>query len=222
MIRLVAFDAYGTLLDFTSATARCAAELGDKVGTVSDLWRRKQLEYTWLRSLMGRHASFRQVTLEALEFTLDATGLQAPDLKSRLMALYDRLDPFPEAAAAVQAVRDLGISTAILSNGDPDMLSAGLESAGLDGLLDGVLSVQVAGLYKPHPDVYRLACDHFGVEPAEVAFVSSNGWDVGGAAAFGFRVAWVNRAGAPPERLPARPEIELKDLGGLAGWLGSL
>lgn len=222
MIKLVAFDAYGTLLDFTSATRRCAGDLGDKADAVSDLWRRKQLEYTWLRSLMGRHAGFREVTADALAFTLESVGLSDPALADRLMALYDRLDPFPDAVAAIEAARGKGLSTAVLSNGDPDMLTTGLESAGLLNRLDAVLSVQQVARYKPHPDAYRIACDRFHVAPAEVAFVSANGWDAAGAAAYGFQVIWLNRAGVPQERLPAGPAKTLSGLGGLAAWLDSL
>ncbi len=215
MIRVVAFDAYGTLLDFNSAAAGCADALGDKTALVSELWRRKQLEYTWLRSLMDRHADFRRVTADALDFALEAAGIADRTVAPRMLALYDRLAPYPHAAETLATCRGMGLATCVLSNGTPDMLTAGLSSAGLAEGLDAVLSIESVGVYKPRQNVYRLVCDRFDTIPPEVAFVSANGWDVAGAAAFGFRVAWINRAGAPLERLPAGPAATLDSLAGL-------
>lgn len=206
------FDAYGTLFDVHSAAARCRAELGAKAESVSLLWRQKQLEYTWLRSLMGVHADFAQVTAEALDFALAQHGIDDPGLRRRLLEIYRELDAFPEARGALEALRRAGMKTAILSNGSPDMLDAAVSRAGLAPLFDAVLSVEAVGIYKPHASVYRLAVERLGVAADRICFLSSNGWDVAGAAQFGFRVVWINRYGQPPERLPAGPEAEIPDL----------
>jgi len=218
--RIVAFDAYGTLLDFSAAAAGVADVLGPKTPAVNALWRQKQLEYSWLRSLMGRHADFRQVTREALDYALEAHGLAGDAaLADRMMALYDRLPAHADAEGVLRTARDRGLACCVLSNGSPDMLAAGVRSAGLEPWLDTLLSVEQAGIFKPHPSVYRLVCDHYRVDPAAVLFVSANGWDAGGAAAFGFRVVWLNRAGLPAERLPVAPHLVLPDLAALAGHL---
>lgn len=214
------FDAYGTLFDVHSAAARCRDALGDRADRLSALWRRKQLEYTWLRSLMGRHADFAQVTAEALDYALAAVGSADPDLRRRLLDMYRRLDAFGEVPEVLGRLRRAGLPTAILSNGSPAMLDSAVGSARLGDLLDMVLSVESVGIYKPHPSVYRLAVDRLGVPAGRICFLSSNGWDAAGAAQFGFRVVWVNRYGQPPERLPAGPEALLEDLSGLPALLG--
>ncbi|GIK96722.1 MAG: haloacid dehalogenase [Alphaproteobacteria bacterium] len=214
------FDAYGTLFDVHSAAARCRDALGDRADRLSALWRQKQLEYTWLRSLMGRHADFAQVTAEALDYALAAVGIADPDLRRRLLDMYRRLDAFGEVPEVLGRLRRAGLPTAILSNGSPAMLDSAVGSARLGDLLDTVLSVESVGIYKPHPSVYRLAVDRLGVPAGRICFLSSNGWDAAGAAQFGFRVVWVNRYGQPPERLPAGPEALLEDLSGLPALLG--
>lgn len=214
------FDAYGTLFDVHSAAARCRDALGDRADRLSALWRQKQLEYTWLRSLMGRHADFAQVTAEALDYALAAVGSADPDLRRRLLDMYRRLDAFAEVPGVLGRLRRAGLPTAILSNGSPAMLDSAVGSARLGDLLDLVLSVESVGIYKPHPSVYRLAVDRLGVPAGRICFLSSNGWDAAGAAQFGFRVVWVNRYGQPPERLPAGPEALLEDLSGLPALLG--
>lgn len=219
-IEACVFDAYGTLLDLGSATARVAAELGDKAETLGAVWRTKQLEYTWLRSLMGRYADFWQVTGDALDYALETVGLSDPGLRARLMAQYRALDAYPDVAPALARLRAAGLRTAILSNGAPDMLAAGVASAGLDRHLDAVLSVDALGIYKPHPSAYQLACDHFGLDRRRIAFVSSNPWDVAGAASFGLRVVWLNRFGRAAERLPGTPEAVIEGLDALPSRLG--
>ena len=218
--RAVVFDAYGTLLDFSSAARGAAAALGDRWQPLSDLWRRKQLEYRWLRSLMGVHADFWAVTGDALDHALEALQLGAPGLRQRLMDAYARLDAYPDAAPALTALRGAGLKTAILSNGTPRMLASATRSAGLDGLIDQVLSVEEVGVYKPHPSVYRLAVDRLGLWPAELVFVSANGWDAHGARQAGLRVAWCNRAGLARERLGSAPDAELRSLAELPELLG--
>src|SRR5512146_2659595 len=212
-IRAVVFDAYGTLLDVASAANRARDALGAKWQPIAETWRAKQLQYTWLRSLMGLHADFWQVTGDALDFALDACGVSPADgLRDRLMQFYRVLDAYSDARPVLITLREAGISRAILSNGEPSMLADAARSAGLDHLLDAILSVEDVRIYKPNPRVYELAQRRFGLAPAEIAFVSSNGWDAYGAKAFGFRVIWCNRAGAPRERIPAEPDVTVKSL----------
>ncbi len=213
------FDAYGTLFDVHSAAAQCRDALGGQAAAVSATWRQKQLEYSWLRSLMGVHADFAEVTGQALDFALAEAGIADTALRHRLLDIYQRLSAFPEVPATLAALRDAGFRTAILSNGSPAMLHSAVEHAGLATLLDQVLSVEAVGIYKPHPSVYALAVERLGVAPARICFLSSNGWDAAGAAQFGFRVVWVNRYRQPRERLPAGPEAELADLAALPALL---
>ena len=219
-ISVCVFDAYGTLLDVGAAVALEAAALGPRAGELSTLWRRKQLEYTWLRSLMHRHADFWQVTEDALDFTLEAMALPAGGLRSRLLTAYRVLAAYPDAAPTLRALRAGGLPTAILSNGSRAMLHDALAAAGIADLLDAVLSVDEVGLFKPAPAVYRLVIDRFGGTPPTVAFLSGNGWDVHGAAAFGFQAIWVNRQGLPDERLPGAPVWTIADLAALPALLG--
>jgi 2-haloacid dehalogenase len=214
------FDAYGTLLDVGSAVDAEAATLGERAAELSALWRRKQLEYTWLRSLMRCHADFAQVTADALDVGLETLGLRDDGLRARLLAAYARLTPYPEVAAVLATLRRHGMRTAILSNGSPAMLRDGLVAAGIPELLDVVLSVEEVGVFKPAPEVYHLASSRLGLAAREIAFLSSNGWDVHGAAAFGFRTVWVNRAGAPDERLPGASVATIPTLTALPGLLG--
>jgi len=218
--RAVVFDAYGTLLDVATAAAAAQDVLGARWQALSDLWRQKQLQYSWLRALMGRHADFWTVTGDALDFALEAQRIQEPGLRSRLMDAYGRLGAYPDAEATLGRLRQAGLKTAILSNGAPRMLASAVKSARLDGLLDQVLSVEEVGVYKPHPSVYRLACDRLSIWPAEIVFVTANGWDAWGAKASGLRVAWCNRSGQPRERLGEGPDAEMGSLADLPGLLG--
>lgn len=214
-VRACVFDAYGTLLDLASALAPCQEALGARALAVGELWRRRQLEYSWLRSLMGRHRDFESLTADALDYALEANGVADRQVRDRLLAAYRELRPYPEVAGVLHRLRAAGLRCLVLSNGTPEMLAAGLESAGLDSLLDGVLSVEQAGVFKPSPEVYRLAVGQLGLPAQEIAFLSSNGWDAHGAASFGFRTVWINRAGAPRERLPGELAATLSDLSGL-------
>lgn len=218
--RAVVFDAYGTLLDVASAAAGARDVLGDRWLPLADLWRQRQLQYSWLRALMGRHADFWTVTGDALDFALEALRIQEPGLRARLMDAYERLGPYPDAEETLRRLREAGLRTAILSNGSPRMLAAAVRSARLDLHLDLVLSVEAVGVYKPHPSVYRLAVERLGVWPAEIVFVTANGWDAWGAKAGGLRVAWCNRSGQPRERLGEGPDAELGTLADLPALLG--
>ena len=215
------FDAYGTLFDVNAAAQRLADRLGAKASALAAVWRTKQLEYTWLRSLMDVHADFWQVTGEALDFALEDVGIAADaDLRTALMDQYRVLDAYPDAVSALHRIRSGGKKTAILSNGEPGMLATAAESAGISDALDHVLSVESVGIFKPDRRTYQLAVEALAVPPSEICFVSSNAWDVAGAAHFGFRVVWCNRFGRTPERLPAGPAATVADLAALPDLLG--
>lgn len=211
------FDAYGTLFDVAGAARLAAAEPGGEVlaavwPRLAEDWRRKQLEYTWLRAVMARHADFETVTGQALDWALESCGIADPDLRSRLLALYLELPAYPEVPAVLAALKTRGLATAILSNGSPRMLAAAVGSAAIGAFLDDVLSVETVGVFKPDARVYGMVTERFGCARHEVLFVSSNGWDAAAAAGFGFRTAWVNRTGIPVDRLPARPHHVFPDL----------
>ena len=207
------FDAYGTLFDVHSAAAGVADQLGEAAQALSQLWRQKQLEYTWLRSLMGAHCDFWQVTGEALDFAMAAQGLHDPALRARLMELYLTLDAYPDVEPTLSRLKQAGLKTAILSNGEPKMLSAAVDSAGIGNLLDEVLSVEEVGIYKPDHRTYQLAVDRLEVgTPGAIAFVSTNSWDARGAAHFGFTVAWMNRFGMQMDLLPGEPAVIIQGL----------
>ena len=214
------FDAYGTLFDVHSAIRRGGEELGEKADTISELWRQKQLEYTWLRSLMGAYVDFWQVTADSLDFALTASNANSAALHRKLMELYLSLDPYPEVQGTLSRLKQAGLRTAILSNGSPRMLEAAVKSAGLEGLLDEVLSVEDVGIYKPDSRVYQLAVDRLSTPRAEICFLSSNGWDARGAAYFGFTVAWINRFKREPERIPGDLKATIQTLDELPALLG--
>jgi 2-haloacid dehalogenase len=218
-IEACAFDAYGTLFDFNTAAAGARDELGDDWQKLSDLWRLKQLQYTWLRGLAGHHAEFWQVTGDALDFALAQLRIERPGLRERLMQLYLRLGTFPEVPAMLRELKQRGIKLAILSNGSPPMLAALTRNSGLEHVFDAVLSVEEVGVFKPHPSVYGLAAQRLDLAPERICFLSSNGWDAFSAKAFGFRVLWCNRYSQPPERIPATPDGEISDLAALPGLL---
>jgi len=219
-IEACVFDAYGTLFDFNSSVMRCRDEIGSDAERLSDIWRQKQLQYTWLRSLMGTHANFWQVTGEALDFAMASAGIENAELRGRLMALYRELDTFPEVTDTLVRLKDAGMRTAILSNGSSEMLDAAVSAANIDVLLDAALSVEEIGIFKPDFRVYQLAVDRLDVTREKICFMSSNGWDAAGAEAFGFRVVWVNRYGQPAEHLPGQPEVVLDTLLPLPELLG--
>jgi 2-haloacid dehalogenase len=218
-IKACVFDAYGTLFDVHSAVARLRPRIGERADALSQLWRSKQLEYTWLRAVMGRHADFWQVTGDALDYALARTGVDRA-MREPLMQAYLALDAYPDVPDMLHRLRAGGLRTSILSNGAPRMLAAAATSAGIAELFDAILSVEEVGIFKPHPKVYQLAIDRLAVPPHQIAFQSSNAWDVCGAAACGLRAVWINRIGMPPERLPGAAEHELRDLSGLPALLG--
>ena len=220
-VKACVFDAYGTLFDFAAAARRCRDVIGDDIDKLTALWRDKQLQYTWLRAVQGRHVDFWQVTGDALDFALETLAIDKPGLRHRLMQLYLTLDAFPEVPSTLATLKRAGLRTAILSNGSPKMLDAVVEGARLDGLLDAVLSVEEVGLYKPHAAVYQLAVDRLGIPPRAIAFQSSKAWDAYAASAFGMQVIWCNRYQQRPERLPGAPDRMIKSLAEMPALVGA-
>ena len=219
--RAMVFDAYGTLLDVHAAMARHAARLGSNWQRLSAEWRSKQIEYTWVRSLAGpaHHRDFATLTDLALDHVAARHGIADQGLLGDLRAAYRTLAAYPEVPAVLAALRGAGIPCAVLSNGSPAMLADAVRAAGLEGLLDAVLSVESVGVFKPDPRVYRLAEDRLGHPATAMGFVSSNAWDAFGARAAGFRVVWVNRSGQPDEYGLRGAVEELADLSGLPALL---
>ena len=215
-LRAYVFDAYGTLFDVHAAIARHRAAAGPDADRFSETWRLKQLEYAWMLSAAGRYVDFWSLTERALDYALARFPSVDRSLRATLLDAYFELDAFPDALAALDMLKGKGIRTAILSNGSPKMLDGAIAAARIGAALDAVLSVDSIRIYKPQQPVYALVTDTFGIAPSEVAFVSSNRWDVMGAAAFGFRCVWVNRAGLPEEYPELAPVAVVRDLASLA------
>lgn len=211
------FDAYGTLFDVAAAAREAAGEPGrgdfaEAWPQVAEIWRHKQLQYTWLRASAGVHTDFWSVTADALDYALEAAGMAEDGLRARLLQLYWELSAYPEVPEMLSALKAAGFATAILSNGSPAMLRGAVESAGLQDRLDAILSVETVGVFKPARAVYDLVGLHFGCPRRDVLFVSSNCWDACHAAGFGFTTVWANRKGEPLDRLPWRPQHQVTDL----------
>jgi len=210
-IQAVVFDAYGTLFDVHSVVQRCDGLFPGSGARLSQLWRAKQLEYTWLRSLMGRYEDFGSITRAALRHACGSLTLELSEAGIQsLMDEYLRLAPYPEVDGALRRLQDRKL--AILSNGSPAMLEPLLRNAGLTSYFHAVLSVDERRIYKPHPSVYQLAPERLGVPAASIAFVSSNFWDVAGASSFGFHTFWINRSGGQPDTLGFGPAAVLRRL----------
>ena len=209
------FDAYGTLFDVHSAVARHAAKVGENAARVSEIWRNKQLEYSWTRSGMGQYRDFWALTEEALDFAFASVPGANRNARKALLDAYMQLDCYQEVPGVLKALKERGTRTAILSNGSPDMLHSAVSSAGLDAVLDEVFSVHPLMVFKTSPETYRMVSDYWKIERERVSFQSSNRWDIAGAAAFGFDCAWINRTGQPDEYGDLPPSRVLKDLRGL-------
>jgi 2-haloacid dehalogenase len=210
------FDAYGTLFDVHAAIARHRAEAGPDADRMSEIWRTKQLEYSWTLTLAGRYSDFWTLTGRALDYALARVPSVPKTLKPKLLDAYFKLDAFPDARAILRTLKSQGHRTGILSNGSPDMLKGAVDGAAVGGDLDAVLSVDVLKMFKPRPEVYALVTDHFKCKPGDVTFVSSNRWDVMAGTSVGFRTVWINRAGMPDEYPDFPPAQTLSDLGALA------
>jgi 2-haloacid dehalogenase len=212
-VQACVFDAYGTLFNVASPIEKLSGSIGEQAPNVAKLWRQKQLEYSWLRSLMGVHADFWTVTRDALDHALEVYNITEPDLADELMTLYLKLDAYGEVAAALQAVRAKGKRCAVLSNGSPSMLDSALRNAGLEKLFEHVLSVEEVGIYKPSRRVYRLAMQKLQIADApSICFISANSWDAQAAAQFGFQVAKVARGANFNDRIPGRPAAVIDNL----------
>ena len=211
-IKACVFDAYGTLLDVHSAVGRHRARLGGKADAVSAMWRAKQLEYMWLRTILDRYVDFWRLTQDGLDYALDAHGVDDAALRDDLLDAYLRLDCYPEVSGVLRTLRDAGLRTAILSSASPMMLETAVESAGIGDLLDAIFSADELGMHKPSAEAYQLAMDEFALGRGQTSFQSSNGWDAAGAATFGYRVVWCNRLGQARERLPDEPDAEITTL----------
>jgi 2-haloacid dehalogenase len=212
------FDAYGTLFDVHAAIARHRAQAGPEAERFSQIWRTKQLEYTWTLTLAGRYVDFWTLTERALDYAFNCVSTVDRALRSKLLEAYLELDAYPEAAVALTHLKSLGHRTAILSNGTPDMLNAAVTASGIADALEVVLSVDKLRLYKPRPEVYGLAANALAAKPSDIMFISSNRWDVMGAASFGFKTLWVNRGRVPDEYTELRPFREISDLASLQGF----
>jgi len=210
------FDAYGTLFDVHAAIARHRAAAGPDAERFSELWRQKQLEYTWTLTLSGRYADFWALTERALDYAFARVPSVDRGLRQQLLGAYLKLDPFADARTAMAALKARGAATAILTNGSPQMVQSAVDASGMAPLFDALLSVDAVRMYKPRPEVYALVTKRFAVQPNQVVFVSSNRWDVMGAAAFGFRPLWVNRANLPDEYADLPPLRVVTDLSGVA------
>ena len=219
-IELCVFDAYGTLFDFNSAVARHRAVIGPKADALAEMWRSKQIQYTWLRNGMNAYAPFWQVTGEALDHCFRALAIGDRSVREMLMDAYLALDSFPEVPAMLERLGRAGLRAAILSNGNPDMLDPMVRASGLAERFEAVISVDAARVFKVDRRAYELVEARCGVTPDKVCFLSSNCWDAHGAAHFGFRTVWINRAGAPDDNLPGSTVAQLKDLAGLPALLG--
>src|SRR5262245_490220 len=207
------FDAYGTLFDVHAATERQKEAIGPKWRELSILWRAKHLEYTWVYSLAGKQAMFWMLAQRSLDHAIaEVGGGISTDVRSRLLAAYRTMDPYPEVAEVLSALKARGDKLAILSNGDADMLTDAVRAAKLERVFDAVISVVTAGIFKPAPKVYQLAVSRLGCAPADISFQSSNRWDIAGAKSFGLRCVWVNRSNAPDEYPDLRPDRTVRDL----------
>lgn len=212
------FDAYGTLFDVHSAAARLAGRIGPAWERLSEIWRTKQLEYTWIHAAIERPATFWTLTERALDFAIHAAAAKVDDrTRAELLDAYRELAAYPEAERVLVALKAHGARLAILSNGDPDLLERAVDSAGLQGLFERVLSVAEVRTFKPSSLVYRMAVEAFDAVPEAITFCSSNRWDIAGASAFGFDTVWINRFGRPDEYPEMPPARVLTSLDGLLG-----
>jgi 2-haloacid dehalogenase len=215
MSSVFVFDAYGTLFDVHSAIARFRDEAGPDADRMSEIWRTKQLEYSWTLTLAGHYVDFWTLTGRALDFAFERVPSVPKALKPQLLDAYFKLDAFPDARAALRALKTASKKTGILSNGSPNMLKGAVDAAGIGGDLDAVLSVDTLKMFKPRPEVYGLVTAHFKCAPGDITFVSSNRWDVMAATSVGFNALWVNRGKMPDEYPEFAPKQILGDLSAL-------
>ena len=217
-IKVCVFDAYGTLFDVNSAARRCAEEPGRELfstswPSISAQWREKQLSYSWLLTVLKNYTDFWEITENALDYALESFGLSSDnELKQRLLKLYAELDAYEEVQSVLSELKEKTITCAILSNGSKFMLNSAVQSSGIKAFVDKVMSVDDVRTFKPDPLVYKMVVDNLLCQKKEVLFISSNGWDISGAASYGFETMWINRLGAPIDRLPFKPDFIATDL----------
>ncbi len=209
------FDAYGTLFDVHAAVRRHADAIGPDGQMLSEIWRAKQLEYSWVRTLMGAYADFWELTEQSLDYALKKVPSADPALRTKLLEAYWRLDCYPEVPSVLHTLKKSGARLAILSNGSREMLDAAVKSAALDEILDEVYSVDTVRRFKTDPSVYDMVTTDWRLYPEAISFQSSNRWDIAGATKAGFRTVWINRAGLPDEYADLPPKLILPSLEGL-------
>ena len=213
-VKAIIFDAYGTLFDVNSAAEKCKNKIGDKWEPFANFWRTTQLEYTWLRSLMGRHKNFWQITEDSLDKSMKVFEIES-SLKSELLNLYKVLSPFKEVQETLKILKEKNYKLAILSNGTPSLINELVKSNNLENFFDDIFSIESVEIYKPSSQVYDLPIKKYNIKKNEVAFLSSNTWDVSGGGNYGFEAIWVNRNSNIFDNLDYKPKIEIKDLSGL-------
>ena len=218
-IKACVFDAYGTLFDVHSAVDKHHDKIGHLAKAVSASWRAKQLEYTWLRTLLKRYVDFWQITADSLDYALESHQIHDEQLRDNLLNAYLHLSCYPEVRQTLETLKTMGLQNAILSNGSPMMLQTATDHAGITHLIDQIISIDELSLYKPSASTYQLAMDKLQLGRAQISFQSSNAWDVAGAAVFGFRVVWCNRFNQARERLPGIPDAQIKTLAKLPALL---
>lgn len=206
------FDAYGTLFDVHSAALRHRDAIGDKWDRLSQTWRAKHLEYTWIWAQTGRHTKFWQLAEESLDFAIASVGGIPAGLRDKLLDAYRSLSAYPEVANVLAGLRAKGAKLAILTNGDPELIEQSVSATGLTGAFDALITVHEVGVFKPDMRVYKLVTDRFACQPSDVSFQSSNRWDATGAKVAGFRTVWVNRMAAPPEYPETAPDLTVANL----------
>ena len=217
-IKAIIFDAYGTLFDVNSAAEKCKDKIGDKWEPFANFWRTTQLEYTWLRSLMGRHKDFWQVTEDSLDKSMKTFQIES-SMKNELLNLYKFLSPFNEVHETLKLLKEKNLKLAILSNGTPSLLWKLVESNNLENLFDDIFSIEEVGVYKPNFKVYEMPVKKYKIKKDEIVFLSANSWDVSGAGNYGYQAIWVNRHNNIFDNLDFKPRLEIKNLSGLLNEL---
>ena len=213
-VKAIIFDAYGTLFDVNSAAEKCKDKIGDKWEPFANFWRTTQLEYTWLRSLMGRHKDFWQITEDSLDKSMKVFNID-PSMKNELLNLYKILLPYKEVTETLKTLKEKKFKLAILSNGTPSLLNELVNSNSLNNLFDDLFSIEEVGIYKPNSKVYDIPVKKYQIKKNEIAFLSANTWDVSGGGNYGYQAVWVNRNNNVFDNLDFKPKLEIKDLSGL-------
>ena len=217
-VKAIIFDAYGTLFDVNSAAEKCKDKIGDKWEPFANFWRTTQLEYTWLRSLMGRHKDFWQVTEDSLDKSMKAFKIEF-SMRDELLDLYKVLSPFKEVQETLKTLKEKKLKLAILSNGTPSLLNGLVKSNNLENLFDDIFSIEEVGVYKPNSKVYDMPVKKYKIRKDEIAFLSANTWDVSGGGNYGYQAIWVNRNNNIFDNLDFKPKLEIKNLSGLISEL---